>query len=150
MAFKIRRWVGIFVLCAVVMSLPALAAADRFTDQVKLQLAQAAVILGVGNDFTLTHDPVVDSVRRGGTDSFTLTLRPGKSYAIVGVCDQDCRDIDLRLYDENDNLIDSDMEVEDHPLITVSPRWTAKFRIEVIMSGCSVSSCYYGIGVFGK
>jgi hypothetical protein len=33
----------------------------------------------------------------------------GVSYLIVAVCDQDCRDMDLCLFDENRNLISEDI-----------------------------------------
>ncbi len=44
-------------------------------------------------------------------------------------------DLDLYLYDENGNLIDSDLGYSDYGVVSVNPRWTGTFYIEVINRG---------------
>lgn len=88
---------------------------NQFVETVKQQLikaAQAAVRAG----FRLTHDPFVDRLGNGGNDDITLNLRKGTSYVIVGVCDDDCKDMDLKLYDDNGRLVDSDTAADDTPI----------------------------------
>lgn len=142
--------VAIALLSSAVFLTPTVVLANRFTDQVRLQLMQAAVALGLANNYTLTHNPYVDSLGDGGSDSLTLNLQAGTSYAIVGVCDEDCGDIDLRLYDAKGNFIDSDTSSDDNPVVTVTPRWTSNFQVQVKMASCSNSPCYYGVGAFGQ
>lgn len=125
------------------------AQADRWTNQVRSQLLKAALAAGF-TGYSLTHNPFIDDLGNGGDDDITLTLRGGVSYAIVGVCDNDCKDIDLRLYDDNGNLISSDVQRDDTPIVRVTPRWNASFTIRVIMAECSNAPCRYGIGAFGK
>jgi len=138
------------IIVASLLLIPNSVFAGRFTDQVKTQLAAVGLLLGLGDDYEFTHDPYVDSIRHGRIDSLTLTLRAGTAYALVGVCDEDCRDIDLRVYDEDDHLVGKDMASDDKPIIQISPRWTGRFRIEVLMNTCVASPCFYGIGTFGK
>ncbi|WP_228051835.1 hypothetical protein [Sphaerospermopsis aphanizomenoides] len=126
-----------------------IAQVDPYTSQIRDQLIRAALAAGFSG-YTLTHDPFIGNLGRGGYDDITINLRSGVSYAIVGVCDSDCRDIDLKLYDDNGNLIVSDTENDDTPFVWVTPRWNARFTIRVIMPSCSNAPCRYGIGAFGK
>jgi hypothetical protein len=119
------------------------------TSQVQRELLKAALAMGLGG-YNMTHNPFVGDLGRGGQNDITLTLRRDVDYAIIGVCDNDCRDIDLVLYDDNGNLIASDVQQDDTPMVKVSPRWNAQFTIRVKMASCSNAPCRYGIGAFGR
>jgi len=125
------------------------AQSDRWSYQVRRELLKAALAAGLGG-YNLTHDPFISSLGRGGREDVTLSLRQGKSYAIIGVCDNDCQDVDLALFDDNGNLIASDLQRDDTPMVRVTPRWSARFTVRVRMSSCSNAPCRYGIGVFGR
>jgi hypothetical protein len=122
---------------------------DPWTAEVRNQLILSAAAAGYEGN-TLTHDPFIGNLGNGGTDNVTLNLTQGVTYKIFGVCDEDCRDIDLELYDDNGQLVDSDTTNDDVPIVSVSPRWNARFTIRAIMPSCSNGPCRYGIGVFGK
>ncbi|MEA5477806.1 hypothetical protein VB774_09255 [Pseudanabaena galeata UHCC 0370] len=122
---------------------------DRWTNQVRTQLIQASIAIGLVN-YRMTHNPFIGDLGRRGQDDITLNLKRGTNYAIIGVCDNDCRDIDLQLYDDNGNLVASDTKDDDTPVVRITPRWNAQFTIRVIMSSCSNAPCRYGIGFFGK
>ncbi|MEA5581952.1 hypothetical protein VB620_11440 [Nodularia harveyana UHCC-0300] len=139
----------ISVLTSYIILTANLARADRWTDQVRSQLIKAALAAGFGG-YSLTHDPFIGDLGNGGENDITLNLRGNVSYAIVGACDSDCRDIDLKVYDDNGNLISSDLQRDDTPLVRFTPRWNARFTIRVIMPNCSNAPCRYGIGAFGK
>jgi len=141
---------AIALFSGIVLLTPTAALAGRFTDQVRGQLMQAAIGLGINGSYQLTHTPLVDELRRNQSETLNINLRSGISYAFVGVCDEDCRDIDLQVYDENGNLMDSDTGADDYPMVRVSPRWNGRFRVKVTMANCQTSTCYYGVGVFGR
>ena len=82
-----------------------------------------------------------------GTDLY-YTLAAGVSYRFVGECDSKCYDLDLELYDGSGNLIDSDVEDDDTPVVSVTPRWTGQFRVHVHMADCGNDYCGYGVGVY--
>jgi hypothetical protein len=75
-------------------------------------------------------------------------LNGGNSYLVLGACDGDCQDIDIRLYDENGNEIDSDTSDDDIPALEGVVETTARFSIQVEMYACNVEPCYFGLGVF--
>lgn len=132
-----------------VFALASSASAQSYSDQVRLQLDAAQRALR-GQGFSQTHDYEIDRLDEGTEDSFSIRLRADREYALVGACDNDCSDVDFWLYDENDNLIDSDTSTDDVPIVRVTPRWSGTFRIRVRMYECSVEPCVYGIGVFGS
>jgi hypothetical protein len=142
-------WVALAVLTVLVGSSDHARAQARYVSQVRAQLNMLEVLArAVG--YQRTHEYTIGSLGRAGRDSFTITLRRGVRYRLASVCDNDCRDIDIALYDENDHLIDVDLLDGDVPIIEVAPAWTGPFRVDVHMAGCSSWPCYYGIGVFGR
>lgn len=139
----------LLLLAALVFALAAPASAQQYTQQVRRQLDGAQSTLE-NEGFSSTHDYEIGSLNDDAEESFTLDLTGDREYAIVGACDNDCSDMDFWLYDENDNLIDSDTSTDDVPVVRVTPSWTGQFRVRVKMYACSANPCYYGIGVFGN
>lgn len=128
---------------------PVRADHTQYIEQVRDQLLQGAIALGLGG-YTLTHDPFVDVLTRGNSDYITLNLRAGTSYGIVGVCDDDCRDLDLVLYNSRGNRVAYDVDRDDKPVISIRPSRSGTYRLRVDMTSCRTNGCYYGVGVFGQ
>lgn len=109
--------------------------------------------IGIGlveYDYELTHEIKYGSLRNGQSENYYFYLNRGDDYAIFAVCDGDCGDMDLRVYDENGNLVASDTSTDDRPMVTVSPRWSGSFKLRTTMYNCRYNPCRFGIGVFGK
>ena len=123
---------------------------NQYVQQIVRQLAQAAVLVGYQGSYRMTHNPFVDTLSSHGQDMITVNLRSGVAYGLIGVCDNDCGDVDLKLYDENYHLIDTDTSAGDVPVVSVQPRWSGKYYVEVDMESCRTNYCYYGVGVFGR
>lgn len=67
-------------------------------------------------------------------DIYNVTFRGGE-LAIVTVIGDGDTDLDLYVYDNNGNLIDSDTDYSDDCVCTWTPRWTGNFRIKIINRG---------------
>lgn len=100
--------------------------------------------------FYRTHNIKYASLYDDQSDFYTFNLDRATDYEIFAVCDGDCGDIDLWLYDESGNLIDSDQKKDDLPVVVVTPSWTGKFRLKVKMYDCRIEPCVFGIGVYGR
>lgn len=87
------------------------------------------------------------SLNVGQSQSYSVGLNAGTSYMIVGECDLDCSDIDMWLYDENGNLIDSDVLDDDVPVLEVTPVRSAEFQMRIEMFTCTVEPCGVQISV---
>ncbi|HMQ86294.1 MAG TPA: hypothetical protein PKB07_01820 [Flavilitoribacter sp.] len=104
----------------------------------------------INQGYKLTHDIEVDYLNDDGYTSYYFTLYRGWTYRIWGVCDNDCDDLDLCLYDESNNEIDCDKTTDDRPVTKVTPKWTGRFRLQVKMYDCKINPCKFGFAVFGK
>jgi hypothetical protein len=122
---------------------------SQYIYEVGMQLINRAFAAGF-RGYSLTHEPVVEALYHNRSNYITINLSMGKSYGIVGVCDRDCRDLDIALYDNRGNLIASDLEDDDIPAIAVTPYRSGTYRVRVDMANCYSSLCYYGVGVFGQ
>ena len=127
----------------------SVSAESEYEEQVRRYLDRATSIASE-NGFTSTHHRQSGQLNEGGTRSVTLALDRGVEYMIVGQCDNDCSDIDMWLYDQNGNEVDSDTQADDSPILRVTPVRSARFRYQIRMHSCSEEPCYYGIGVFGR
>ncbi|HTR20436.1 MAG TPA: hypothetical protein VMH88_06215 [Gemmatimonadales bacterium] len=142
---------AVAVMVATVFLVPKVtqAQSNRWEDQVNNLLKTASKTLA-DKGYKQTHEAKTGSLHNSESESFTLELDGGTDYAIVGVCDNDCDDIDLRLFNDDGDEVDSDTKTDDVPIVVASPRKTSKYRIKVIMASCKTSPCWYGIGVYGK
>ena len=122
---------------------------DQWTRQVSALLDQAAST-ATSNGMRRTHTPYIGSLRENATASHTLQLNAGTSYQLVGVCDNDCSDFDLRLFDPQGRMVAEDVLTDDTPVLSVSPRRTGTYTVRAIMTSCSAEPCRYGIGVYGS
>ncbi len=123
--------------------------AEPYLDQIRGQLLLIGVkYIEAGWEI---HSPAYfNHIYSHTVDSKTYYLTAGERFDIVGVCDQDCNDIDLYLYDNNGNLITQDSGTDDVPLVGVDIYRTGSFTVKTKMYNCRTSSCYYGLAVFRR
>jgi hypothetical protein len=138
------------LIACVLLALPAkVEAQSRWRTQVNGQIENQAKSLSE-RGFHRTHDVYDGSLKNEESEYLTLALHAGRSYAILAVCDNDCTDLDLRIFGDDNREIDSDVEDDDYPVVVLSPATDGKFRLKVIMAKCSTSPCFYGVGVYAK
>jgi hypothetical protein len=125
------------------------ASVDRFERQVREQLSTAAEKLGKSG-FSLTHHIYTGELKHNEDENVTVELDRGRGYLIVGVCDNDCKDVDLRLYDAAGREVDQDVERDDYPAVAVDVNRSTKYTVRTNMASCSRSPCRYGFGVFAR
>ena len=141
---------GALICCTALLCLATpVQAQEEWEEVVNSQLAAAHESL-VGDGFSLIRDHHKGYLENEKKERISFTLRAGVSYRILGVCDNDCDDLDLTLYDSRGNVVTQDVAVDDYPLLSVTPDETGTYQVEVYMVSCSVSPCYYGIGIWGE
>ncbi|NIR42651.1 MAG: hypothetical protein GWN99_02065 [Gemmatimonadetes bacterium] len=84
------------------------------------------------------------------SDDFKLVLQGGWSYFLVGACDADCPDIDLRLLDASGREVGRDFQDDAFPIVEASPTGTGDYSVHVYMASCTREPCYYGVGIFAR
>lgn len=100
--------------------------------------------------FARVGEPNVGQLRQGQSFNVPATLETGTEYRIIGVCDNDCGDLDLVLYDQSSNMISQDTLVDAAPVVSVAPQWTGPFTVQARMHQCTVEPCYYALVLYGR
>jgi hypothetical protein len=103
-----------------------------------------------GEGFARTHEYETGTLRRGASESVRIRLDAGVTYMLLGACDTDCDDVDLKLLSPRGALLDSDTAADDFPMLTVTPSVSGEYTVRVTMAQCDTSVCYYSLGVYGS
>jgi hypothetical protein len=135
--------------CAIGAAPSAYAQGAEYIRQLANQLSQARDSY-VPNNYRLVTGPDNDSLSQGDSDNYTVTLQGGRSYKLVGVCDNDCTDLDITLYDSDGDVVDQDLLDDDKPVVSVSGKSGGRYRMNVSMASCSTSTCFYSVAVYGN
>jgi hypothetical protein len=117
--------------------------------QLSEQLSQARSSY-VPNNYRLVTGPDNDFLSQGDSDDYNVTLQGGRAYKLVGVCDNDCTDLDITLYDNDGDVVDRDLLEDDKPVVSVSGKSGGRYRMNVSMASCSTEICYYSVAVYGN
>jgi len=117
------------------------------------------------------HRPVTGVLIRGESIRWAFDVSGGSSYVLVAICDQDCDDLDLRVYDETGREIGRDTENDDVPAVIIDvPDSTSysvtgghdetlvlartpasqRYSVAVKMIRCSLNPCHYQLNVFRR
>jgi hypothetical protein len=127
----------------------AYAQSAEYIRQLANQLSQARSSY-VPSNYRLVTGPDNDILEQGDSDDYNVTLQGGRSYKLIGVCDNDCTDLDITLYDSDGDVVDRDLLDDDKPVVSVSGKSGGRYRMNVSMAKCSTSSCYYSVAVYGN
>jgi hypothetical protein len=122
-------------------------AQNTYQQQITRQLTNAANIL-TPRGYTADRAPVMGNLNASNQESVLMNLNAGVQYAILGVCDNDCRDVDLRVYDPLGNSVGEDVATDDTPVVEFVASTSGQYRVTVIMAACNQNPCYYGVQVF--
>lgn len=79
-----------------------------------------------------------------------LTLRAGQQIRIVGVCDQPCSDLDLRILNPRGDVIASDTRSDDNPVVDLRAEMFGQHTIEVGMVDCDAPRCRFAVNVYTR
>jgi hypothetical protein len=144
----VRRSAVPLILATATLAAPA-AAQTRWERQVQQQLGVITRDLEP-RGFHPAGRPFTGELSAGRQATFRVGLRAGLRYAIVGLCDEDCRDLRLRVLDEHDAEVAATTAWSATPLIEVAPPSAGKYRVVVVMAHCGTGPCAYGVGIYSK
>jgi hypothetical protein len=92
--------------------------------------------------------PLAGRLINAGAASLPMTFRSGQEIRIVGVCDQRCSALDLRVLDPGGRMIAHDGGGS--PSIDIRPVITGQYTIEVGMTRCDAPNCRYAVTVYTR
>jgi hypothetical protein len=128
---------------------PQQAGQNVYAQQILQRLGQVEQAF-VSQGFQQVSQPVTGQLNVGEHQNWPVTMNVGYDYRIVGVCDNDCGNIDLVIYDENNVQVAQDVLADATPVATVAPQWTGPFTAQAVMQHCTVQPCYYALVLYGR
>lgn len=139
----IRRLAAL--MCAsMVLGVAVPASAQTARDVVETVLAEAGKVFKA-EGFTKSGPDVIAEQAQGKSGRHQVKLTGERVYSFSAVCDTDCSDIDLTLYDSNGRVVDADTDDSDSAVIAVPIESSGTYTLELLMAKCSEAPCVYGI-----
>lgn len=92
----------------------------------------------------------VDDLSEGDDMYVELEMFQDYEYIAVGVCDNDCGDIDLLIFDARDREVASDISDDDVPVLHGSPDYDGTYFLEAQMHDCNTRTCAFGVAIYAR
>jgi len=146
-------WVKWAAMALAALALTTTGAAAQVPDPLARELAQKLARgeqLLTDNGYQRAAGPFAGGLNAGGARRNTVMLRSGQDYRILGVCDERCRDFDLRLIGPDGRVIAQDVLDDAVPIVHVVPQVTGNYEIEAQMVRCSGAPCWYAFNVYSR
>lgn len=118
-------------------------------DTTKWRMQQVASVAG-NRGFEMTSQYYHGSLNSGRIQEWNLELSDRRQQMIVAVCDSDCTDLDISLFEADGQEIAADRSRDNHPVIFVPSGHPGAHRIRVSMPACSLNPCRYELAVFAR
>lgn len=109
------------------------------------QLAKNMRLLLEMADLDVRSTYTYGNLSRGDYTYVKKTFYQGTDYAIFAAGDDDCRDIDIAIYDKYWNLVASDSSADSAALAEFRARYTGTYNIKVKMYSTYGSSACYAV-----
>lgn len=122
---------------------------QSYQDQILGRLGQVEQAFA-SQGWTQIAAPVTGQLNQGATMTHPVTMNVGGEYRIIGVCDNDCSDLDLTLLDGYGNPISQDNSTDATPIVSVVPTSSGQFNVNAHMFQCTVQPCYYALVMYGR
>ena len=120
------------------------AAQASYQQQIRAALRTAA---GRARGARPEGEPLMGVLNGKATDTKTVDLQAGVRYAIVGVCDENCPDIDLRIWGPAGAKLAEDVQQNNTPILEFTAPAAGHYRLTVEMVTCSANPCAWGVQV---
>ncbi|NEP85878.1 MULTISPECIES: hypothetical protein [Okeania] len=92
--------------------------------------------------------PLIGKVKERVEVPFTAKLSSNTSYSILGVCDDNCNDLNLTLKNQKGEKIANDKKQDGIPVISFTPTENSNYRITARPDKCSTEKCEFGMVLF--
>lgn len=92
-------------------------------------------------------EPLMGVLNGKATDTKAVELQAGVRYTLVGVCDENCPDIDLRIWGPNGAKLAEDVQQNNTPILEFTAPAAGRYRLSIEMVSCNANPCAWGVQV---
>lgn len=125
-------------------------AAPKTSAQIVKDLEREARAIARGRGFAGSQAFSGGSLDERETGELRYALKGGERYVAIGLCDEQCKDIDLGVYDEAGMELASDRQEDAIPIVELAPESDAIAIFRIKMIRCDEQPCSYGVGIYRK
>jgi hypothetical protein len=138
---------ALLALSAVAVTATEAVAQNQYQQQIAQQFTNWAPRFAQ-QGFSPQGTPFTGTLNDDADESILISLNAGTRYAIAGVCDNDCSDVDLQVYSSDGTKVGEDMQTDDKPVVIFTAGYSGQYRVKALMATCRTNPCYYGVQVF--
>ena len=143
------RFRPIIILLALASAAASPAAAQGLSpDPLRAQVDAMTRRMPVG--IRLLREPWMGALAQDSSTDVWIRLRAGVRYQLIPVCDQDCTEVDLRMYDVAGAELAHASDIDDIPILSITPARSGRYRMRVTMAGCAAAPCRWGVAMYGR
>ena len=110
------------------------------------QLFEKAAAIYKDKGYAPTGTDQRGELGEGAETRLTIKATGGTAFSVVGVCDLDCGNLDIRLLGIDGSEVAKDVEDDDFPIVNFEKPGT--YTVRVTMVKCKSSPCAFGIKAF--
>ncbi len=74
----------------------------------------------------------------------------GATTLVAAICDEDCSDLDIVVYDPDGAELGADAKPDDIPMVGIKPAKGGAYRVKVTMAVCAFDPCGYSVIAYQK
>ncbi len=93
-------------------------------------------------------DPLILLLDEDESEYNEIYMKKNRSYMISIVCDDDCDDVDVWLFDDDGDLVDSDTDGDDTAILKGRPDESGTYTVKIRVVDCDKEPCYVGAQAF--
>jgi len=120
------------------------AAQASFQQQIRTALRTAA---GSAQGMRTEGEPLMGVLNGRATETKVVELQAGVHYVIVGVCDESCTDLNLRIVGPGRAGVAEDAQPNNTPTLDFTTPAAGRYRLAVEMTTCAANPCAWGVQV---
>jgi hypothetical protein len=79
-----------------------------------------------------------------------VQMNVGYEFQLVAVCDADCSNLDMIIYDGYGNAIGHDTLTDSQPVVGIRPSGSGMFTAQVQMISCNVAPCFFAVAAYAR
>lgn len=81
----------------------------------------------------------------GSPDRWQVNLNAGVNYRFIGVCDNECDNVDIELMDAGNTVVASDVLPDKVPVVTYQPSAAGTYTVTTHLRTCTQEPCVVGV-----
>ena len=139
----------LLLAAATVLLVSVVTAASVWERQVQEQIDEASYPFRQ-QGFHKVGQTWIDELQQDDDKYITLELNSNYEYIAIGVCDGDCSDLDLILYDGDDVRIANDVGTDVIPILSGSPDTDGDYYLAAVMVDCDADTCAFGVALYAR